>query len=155
MVAVVSEKYTGSSFWLYTLRGGGKVVWFSGSSVDGTDVHNWEKPLVNNSSLAQIHAYTPAIGIDGCPCWPVGVWVLIMYRKSFVMMSPFCIVIGLFDFKHTVKMSKWKTLKCGNRSTEVWRKATYPCSVPYWHTLCVLRPCSQKVTLPCNVRAGS
>ena len=38
-------------------------------------------------------------------------------------------------------------LKCGNRSMEVRTKATYPCSVPYWHTLCVLRPCSQKVTL--------
>ena len=28
-------------------------------------------------------------------------------------------------------LGKWKTLKCGNRSTEVRRKAAYRCLVPY------------------------
>ena len=38
-------------------------------------------------------------------------------------------------------------LECGNQSMEVRRKAAYRCLVPYWMQLCVLRPCSQKMTL--------
>ena len=54
-----------------------------------------------------------------------------------------------------VENAEVRNTKYGNRSTEVRRKTACGCLVAYWPRMCVLRPCSQRVTLPCDVRAGS